>query len=260
MAVLAMWFQDAATTGFSSSSEKMIAWSLVIIAVALALQALFYMGIGIGALIALKKVQTTIDTVRGELKGTVGEVTRDLKVEVAEIKSKLYPVIDNVNHISNTAKNVLADAEPKLKVITEHLTETSRVVRDSAEKLGQTVGDANSKTQRQVARVDGMVTAALNTTADVVHAIEHGIKVPAQKIAVAATEARFVAEGLLDKLKGMASSLPFMQSKPANKIPTGPGGYRAPVQRTTVYPATSATSATPMSTPPSATGAVPLVK
>ena len=190
MAVLAMWFQDASTTGMSSGSEKMMAWSLVVIAAALALQALLWIGIGIGALIALKKVKSTIDEVRGELKGTVGDLRRDLKVEVAELKGKLYPVIDSVNDIGNTAKTVLADAEPKIKIISEHLVETSRVVRDSAEKLGQTVGDANAKTQRQVARVDGMVTAALNTTNDVVHAIEHGIKVPAQKIALAATEAR----------------------------------------------------------------------
>ena len=246
MAALALWFQDASTAGFSSGSEKMIAWSLVVIAIALALQALLYIGIGIGALAALKTIKSTINDVRGEVKGTVGEVRRDLKVELDEIKGKLYPVIDSVTHITATAKNVLADAEPKLKVMTEHLVDTTRVVRDSAEKLGHTVNEANTKTQRQVARVDGMVTTALNTGADVVHAVEQGIKVPAQKIAVAVTEARFVVEGLVDKLKGMASGLPFIQHK-AQKIPASPGGYKAPVQRTAT-------------TPVAATGPVPLVK
>src|SRR5947209_12847928 len=183
MAALAMWFQDASTGGMSADAQKWIVIFLGVIAFSMLVQALVYIGIGIGAMAAIKKV-----------KGTVDEVRRDLKAETVEIKGKLYPVIENVTHITKTAQGVLADVEPKIKVVTDHLVETSRVVRDSAEKIGNTVGDANQKTQRQVARVDGMVTAALDTTTEVVQTIEHGIRVPAQKIAQAATQARFVAE------------------------------------------------------------------
>lgn len=258
MAVLAMWFQDATTTGMSSGSEKMIAWSLVVIAAALGLQALIWIGVAIGALMAIKKAESAA----GSAKAMVDEARRDLRTEINEIKGKLYPVIDSVNQIGVTAKNVLADAEPKIKIITEHLADTTRVLKDSAERVGQTVGDANTKTQRQVARVDGMVTGALNTLGDVVHAIEHGIKVPAQKLVVATTEARFVVEGFVDRLKGMASALPFVQQRKAasksEKIPASPAGYRPPVQRTTTP---VGTVPTPVGTvPPSATGHVPLVK
>jgi methyl-accepting chemotaxis protein len=246
MIALAMWFQDAAPVGFSNDSEKMIAWSLVVIAIALALQALLYIGIGIGALAAIKKVKGTVDEVRHDLKGTIADVRRELKAEADEIKGKLYPVIESVTHISKTTQSVLTDAEPKIKIVTDHLVETSRVVRVSAEKLSQTVGDANQKTQRQVARVDGMVTAALDTTAEVVHTIEHGIKVPAQKVAQAATQARFVAEGLMDKIKAIAGGLPFLQSR-----------RPAPSAATRSYPPPRPRNAT---TPAAATGSVPLIK
>ena len=83
--------------------------------------------------------------------------------------------------------------------------ETSQVARSAIRQIDTTVADANLRAQRQVARVDGMVTAALTTTAEVVEAIGNGIRVPAQKIAVAVTQARYVAEGLLAKIRSMAS-------------------------------------------------------
>lgn len=251
MAVLAMWFQDASTgSGFSGDSAHwMVIW-MGVIALSLAALALVVVVGGLIAGLAMMRV------IR-DVKGTVDEVRRDVKTSTEEIKSKMYPLVEGITHISATAENmikkaegVLEEATPKIRIITDHLVETSRTLRDSAEKVSQTVGDANAKTQRQVARVDGMVTAALNTGAEVVHAVEHGIKVPAQKIAVAATEARMVVEGILDKLKGMASGLPFMQRK-GEKIPASPAGYRPPVQR-----AGSGTTATAAPV----TGPVPLVK
>lgn len=244
MAALAMWFQDMSTgspvssTGssvFTPGQVTALLWILGVIAFGMLVQALVYI---VGGLVALKAMK--------EVKGGVDEVRRDIRSSTDEIKGKLYPLIDSVNHIGKSAEGILADATPKLKEISDHLVATTRIVHASAEKLGDTVGEANAKTQRQVARVDGMVTAALNTTADVVHAVEQGIKVPAQKIAIAVTEARFVAEGVLDKLKELAGGLPFMPRK-AQKIPAAPGGYKPPVQRTATTPA-------------SVTGPVPLVK
>lgn len=254
MAALAMWFQDASAGGMSADAQKWIVIFLGVIAFSMLVQALIWIGVGIGALVALKKVKTAVDDVRN-----------DIKTHAGEIKGKIYPVIDTVTHISHNAQAIIADATPKIKNATEHLVETSRVVRESAEKfshtlrdsgekISHTVTDANQKTQRQVARVDGMVTAALDTTAEIVQTIEHGIKVPAQKIAHAATQARFIAEGVLDRVKAMASGLPFLQHK-------GPGsaGPRTPASPAAArpYPPPATRGAT---TPASATGSVPLIK
>jgi len=57
--------------------------------------------------------------------------------------------------------------------------------------------------------VDGMVTAALITTAEVVETIGNGIRVPARKLAVILTQAKIVGEGLLAKVKSMVASSPF---------------------------------------------------
>ena len=77
-----------------------------------------------------------------------------------------------------------------------------------------------------------MVSAALNITAEVVESINHGIRVPAQKIAQAATQAKNVVEGLLERIKGMAGNTPFggqkrQQPKPASAYPSSGAPFRS---------------------------------
>ncbi|GAC1415161.1 MAG: hypothetical protein NVSMB62_02270 [Acidobacteriaceae bacterium] len=248
MTALAMWFQDATTStgGVSAETEKYIVIFLGLIAFSMVVQALVYIAAGIVAMKAMKAADNTVQ----EVKGAIAEVRRDLKTSTDEIKAKVYPVIESMTHLGKTAQGILDEATPKLRLVSDHIVETSRVVRDSAVKFQGTAADVNHKTQRQVARVDGMVTAALDTTAEVVATIEHGIKVPAQKIASAAVQARHVVEGVLERVKTLTAGLPFLQGK-------GP----APA-RPRPYPASTA-PAPPRptgNTPASATGRVPLVR
>lgn len=244
MAVLAIWLQDVSAGGFSPTEQVWIVVALIGIAAALLIQSLLYV---VGGLVALRVIT--------KVKGTVEEARRDMKGTTDEIKAKIYPLVDSLTHAGKTAKDLLDDSAPKIKAVTEHLVETSKTVRDTAEKLGQTVSEANQKTQRQVARVDHMVTSALDTTAEIAATVEHGIKVPAQKIAQVAVQTRYVVEGLLERIKGMASGLPFMQQ---HKPSTGPSyKTRGPV----AYPAPPpAPPTTGSHTPPAVTAPVRLVK
>ncbi|MDP9038967.1 MAG: hypothetical protein M3O02_06805 [Acidobacteriota bacterium] len=246
MAALAMWFQDASTSsgGFSASGEKYIVIFLGLIAFSMLVQAFVYIAAGIVALKAMKAADGAVK----DVKDAIAEVRRDLKTSTDEIKAKVYPVIESVTRIGATAQGILEDAAPKLKTVSGHLVDTTRMMRDSAERLQGTVGDANDKTKRQVARVDGMVTAALDTTAEIVATIEHGIKVPAQKIASTAVQVRQITEGVLDRIKVVASGLPFMQGKRAASSP----GSRTAAGASAPRPAGS--------TPASATGPVPLIR
>ncbi len=253
MAVLAMWFQDATTStgGMSTSTEKNLVFFIGIIAVAMALQALVFIAAGIGALVAGLKVMKAVDGAVKEAKGAVAEVTRKLESATDEVKGKVYPIIESVTHIGKAAQGIVDEATPKIRIVSDHIVDTSRIVRDSAQSFQSTAGDVNTKTQRQVARVDGMVTAALDTTAEIVATVEHGIKVPAQKIATVAGQVRQVAEGLLDRVKTVANGLPFLQGK-------GP----ASTSRPKPYPAATAPAAPRPTgtTPASATGSIPLVR
>ena len=72
-----------------------------------------------------------------------------------------------------------------MKLITENLAKTSDALADTSNsvrlavrQLDQTVTDANQRAQRQVARVDGMVTATLTAVVEVAETIATGIQGP----------------------------------------------------------------------------------
>ena len=191
---LAMWLQDADPGG----TRHLIVLAIFLMAAAVAVIAVIGIIVGFKAMKAIKEV---------------GETAQEVKV-------KLMPLLDEVMAISKTSRELLQDAAPKVKIISENLVktsetlmETSKVARGAVEKIDVTVTDANLRAQRQVARVDGMVTAALTTTAEVTETIANGIKGPAQKIAVMLTQAKYVAEGLFSKLKGMAEATSFGRRK-----------------------------------------------
>lgn len=225
MIFLAMWFQEA---DMANSLHQMSTFMGILAISVAALTALLMVGgavLGAKVLKAVNKV-TTIAT---------------------ELQTKANPILHEAGVISKHVREVVEDAKPKIAIITDHIAKTSETVSEAAvsakaavQKVEATVSDANTRTQRQVARVDGMVSAALNTTADVVESINHGIKVPAQKIAQAANQARVVVEGLLDRIRGMAGS--------AQKRPSRPPTYAGSAATGSTYRSSAGSSSAPAGT------------
>lgn len=147
---------------------------------------------------------------------------KDITATAEEFKTKMLPLLDVAADVGRTSRDLLAETAPKLKVITanfvetsESLKETSRAAKAVVEHCDATIADANLRAQRQVARVDGMVTAALNTTAEVVEAIGGGLKISAHRIAGLAGQARNLAEGFIAKFRARraAAAEPFEESE-----------------------------------------------
>jgi uncharacterized protein YoxC len=184
MTLLAMWLQETYT--FSAGNAKLLMIFIGLVAVSMAVQAI---------VVVVMAARTS-----GLVKG--------LSASVEELKTKLLPLIDNATHLTRSSQTLLDATAPKVKLIGDNLArasdmlvETSEVVRTSALRFEQTIADANYRTQRQVARVDGMVTAALTTTTEIVETIGNGIRVPTQKIMGIATQLRYGLEGLYAKVK-----------------------------------------------------------
>jgi len=136
------------------------------------------------------------------------KMAKELSATAEEFKQKMLPLLDVAAEVGRTSRDLLNETAPKIKVITanfvetsETLKETSRTAKSVVEHCDVTIADANLRAQRQVARVDGMVTAALNTTAEVVESVGHALKVPAQRIAVLAGQARNFAETFIAKIR-----------------------------------------------------------
>jgi hypothetical protein len=147
-----MWLEDPGS--LSSGNSRLLMVFVAMVAIALVAQAIALIVMAIGAGKARKRA-----------------------LEIAEeVRLKLMPILD-------TSHEVIRDSAPKVKIITENLVETSHVVRAKAQEFDVTASDLNTKARAQAARVDGMVTGVLNTTADISETLQRAVKVPVREIA-----------------------------------------------------------------------------
>ncbi len=147
-----MWIQDV--DSLSSGNSRLLMVFVGMVAIAMTAQAVALIVMAIGAAKARK---------RG--------------LEIAEeLRIKVMPVIDG-------AHELIRDTTPKIKVITENLVETSYVVRAKAQEFDVTLSDANEKTRRQVARMDGMVTDTLTAVGEISASVQKSIRVPLREVA-----------------------------------------------------------------------------
>jgi hypothetical protein len=153
MLILAAW-QGLQNDSISSGNTRLLMIFVGMVALCMLAQTIVVIAMAIGA----KKAQERVALIAEQLRG------------------RSEPILD-------AAETLLKDSVPKVKVITENLVETSRIVREQAEKLNSTLSDANTRTKAQVARVDGMVSSALSATGSVAEMIHKGIKTPVVEIA-----------------------------------------------------------------------------
>jgi uncharacterized protein YoxC len=192
MTMLAMWILGA--DPISAVNTKLLIVFIGVVALALLVQALALVWVAIKSANAITVMVQTVD----------------------ELKQKSLPLIDAATSISLTTEALLHENAPKVRTIADNLVQTSdtlveasKVARSTVEQIGYTVADANQRTQRQVARVDNMVSTALNATVEVVETVVNGIRVPTQKIAAMTCQAKHLVEGLLAKIKSVAAKTPF---------------------------------------------------
>jgi hypothetical protein len=173
----AMWLQDP--DSLSSGNSKLLMVFVGMVAVALIVQAIALIAMAVGAAKARK---------------------RGLEI-VEEVRLKLMPIMDNTH-------NFIQDNAPKVKIITENFVETSHVVRAKAQEFDVTASDLNAKTRAQAARVDGIVTSALNTTTDVAETIQRGIKVPLREVSGIINGVKAGLDVLVGRVKGTGIGRP----------------------------------------------------
>jgi hypothetical protein len=81
-----------------------------------------------------------------------------------------------------SSREVIQDLSPKIKTISENLTEISTMLRGRADKVGVLVDDVTARAQVQATRVDGMVKVTLDQVTLAVHAVEHGLQKPVRQV------------------------------------------------------------------------------
>ena len=91
-----------------------------------------------------------------------------------EVRLKSLPIIDTANSLAH-------DLQPKVRILTDNLVEMSHVARAKVQEFDSTLTDVNSKTRAQAARVDDMVSSVLDTTSGIASAVQKGVQVPVRE-------------------------------------------------------------------------------
>lgn len=174
-----------------------------IIAICLIVIAFFFLLVMVGSAIAAVKAMAAVKKVEAK----VDSLEKRGEALLAEAKVKFTPFVDK-------AQEIMEDLTPKIRSVTDDVQSISKTVRAKVEEVGQTVSqinltvqDTNAKTKAQVARVDGIVTGAMNTTHDVSQKIQAGIKYPVNQVAG-------LIAGIKTGLETLAKRSPFGKTKP----------------------------------------------
>lgn len=107
-------------------------------------------------------------------------------IALRQTTSKLHQATDELRQHALpavvSARDLLHDISPKLKVASTNLLEASKSLRQQAEHVNATVEDLLIKTHAQAARVDGIVTASIDSAAQATEAVQHAFAVPVRQI------------------------------------------------------------------------------
>lgn len=80
-----------------------------------------------------------------------------------------------------TARNLIEDVSPKLKVATTNIVEASNTLRRQADHVTATLDDLLAKTEAQANRVDEIVTASIDSASHATQAVQHAFSVPVRQ-------------------------------------------------------------------------------
>ena len=109
-----------------------------------------------------------------------------LFITARKTQKKLMGLADDVRlhalPVIISTREVIQDITPKLKTVSDNLTEISTMLRTKADKVGVLVEDVTDRAQVQAARMDGMVKVTLDQVTYAVQAIEHGLQKPVRQV------------------------------------------------------------------------------
>jgi hypothetical protein len=182
MMIFAIWLEDPGS--ISSGNSRLLMFFVAMVAVAMVAQAAVVIVAAIGAAKTRKQLLSIAE----------------------EIRSKSLPVIEG-------AQGMVQELQPKFRTLTDNLVETTNIVREKASEFDSTISEVNHRALAQTARVDGMVTSVLDTTAGIATTLQKSVSVPVKEF-----------HGLMNGLKAGIDVLVGGRRKPHTVYP----GYPEP--------------------------------
>ncbi len=211
-----------AQDSINSGNAKLITAFIIIAALALLAQALVVVVVGLGALKAVKEIQTHIGEFRAKAMPLIAQshsLVTELTPTVREITEKVNTITAHVEQISAMARDKAVEFSPTISAANKTVAQAN-----------ETVQDANLKTRAQISRVNGMISSSLDAAARLGVALEQGISKPGREVAGIVSGVRAGLDTLLSGARAFGAGAPIGRRPPVVTP------YRTPSTRTPVAP------------------------
>jgi methyl-accepting chemotaxis protein len=134
-------------------NETIVTIFVIVAAAAIVIQA----GILFGLFISFKKTSERMETI------------------MRNVESKALPLLDS-------AKNILDENGPRLKEVTQNLSEATSTLKTQLTRVDATLNDVLDRTRLQVIRVDDMVSRTMDKVEETTEMIQNTVVSPVRKL------------------------------------------------------------------------------
>lgn len=106
---------------------------------------------------------------------TMKRTTAQVESIALDFQRRTTPIIEN-------ARDIVADATPKLKEITSNLTEVSATLKNQAETLGNAAVEIVVRARNQVVHADDIVSRALDRVEKTSESVQNSVLTPVRRV------------------------------------------------------------------------------
>jgi hypothetical protein len=106
---------------------------------------------------------------------SVKRATSQAENIVLDLQRRTIPLVEN-------ARDILADATPKLKQATSNLTQASETLKTQAETLGNIAVEIGVRARNKIALADDMVTRTLERVERTTGAVQNSVLSPVRRV------------------------------------------------------------------------------
>ncbi len=177
----------------NSGNSKLLMIFIGIAAFALLAQAIVLTAVGIGSLKAVNEIKGHIEELKGKAMPLIANahtLVTDLTPEVKQITTKVHGLVTDLTPEIKQITTKVHEITVKVEQISGHFEEIAGVAKDKVHEFGPTISeanvtiqDANRMTREQVARMNSLVTEALNATEQMGASFRYSVGAPAREIA-----------------------------------------------------------------------------
>jgi hypothetical protein len=117
-----------------------------------------------------------------KLKARIEGLAEKVEDATGNVVPKLLPLLENLNAMQQELKGFLEVARPKVDVILDNVTHITDTAKGSVQRIDATVNDAVDRVRLQVIRGDELLTRTMDRVEETTEKVQHTVMSPVRQV------------------------------------------------------------------------------